>query len=222
MGDEVIANPGINSLKDLKGKTIGVVLGTSAQMILDLGLKKAGVPAGSVHEVNFTPAAAASAYESHHIPALALWIPPIVPATHAVSGTKVLVTDRNFIPSYQFPQFWLTMKSYAKAHPQLVTKFLEAWIMADNWRKAHPAQTVSMVSSTVGVEASALQPQVAATHWLSGSELAAIYRNNSEYAWYGKLEQFFVKDKLLPGVVPPSRFIDTSYFMKALKTDHQG
>ena len=74
----------------------------------------------------------------------------------------------------------------------------------------------------MGVPASALQPQVRATHWLSASELGAIYRNNSEYLWYAKLEQFFVRDKLLPKVVPQSQFIDTSYFMQALKADHLG
>jgi len=222
MGDEVVANPSITSVSALKGRTVAVVLGTSAQMILDLALKNAGLPPSSVNEVNFTPAAAASAYESHHIPALALWIPPIVPAAKAVSGTNVLVTDKNFMPAYQFPQFWITMKSYAKAHPQIVTKFLEAWIMADNWRMTHTAQTVNVVSSTVGVEASTLAAQVAATHWLSGSELGSIYRNHQEYAWYSKLEQFFVQDKLLTSVVPPNQFIDTSYFMNALKARHLG
>jgi sulfonate transport system substrate-binding protein len=221
-GDEVIANPGINTVSDLKGKTVGVVLGTSAQMILDLALKQAGVPTSSVKEVNFTPAAAASAYESHHIAALALWIPPIVPAVAAVQGTKVLVTDKNFIPSYQFPQYWLTMKSYAKSHPETVTKFLQAWIMADNWRASHTSQIVNIVSSKVGIPASSLQPQVGATQWLTASQLGAFYKTNAEYDWYTKLENFFVTDKLLPAVVPPQQFVNTSFFMKALRADHLG
>jgi sulfonate transport system substrate-binding protein len=220
-GDEVIANPGITSVADLRGKTVGVDLGTSAQMILDLALEQAGVPVSSVNEVNFTPAAAAAAYESHHLPALALWVPPIEPAIKAVAGTKVLVTDRNFTPSYEFPQFWLTMSSYAKANPQVVTKFLEAWIMADNWRASHLSQDVSIVSAATQIPASSLQAQVTATQWLTGAELAADYANNAEYAWFNKLEQFFVQDKLLTSAVPPSQFIDTSYFTAAMKADHR-
>jgi NitT/TauT family transport system substrate-binding protein len=219
-GDEVIANPGINSVADLRGKTVGVDLGTSAQMILDLALQQAGVPVSSVNEVNFTPAAGAAAYGSHHLPALALWVPPIVPAVKAVPGTKVLITDRNFTPAYEFPQFWLTMGSYAKANPRIVTKFLEAWILADNWRASHLSQDVSIVSAATQVPGSALEPQIAATKWLTGSDLAADYATNAEYAWYSKLEQFFVTDKLLTSVVPPSQFIDTSYFMAALRADH--
>jgi NitT/TauT family transport system substrate-binding protein len=219
-GDEVIANPGINSVADLRGKTVGVDLGTSAQMILDLALQQAGVPVSSVNEVNFTPAAGAAAYESHHLPALALWVPPIVPAVKAVPGTKVLITDRNFTPGYEFPQFWLTMGSYAKANPQIVTRFLEAWILADNWRASHLSQDVSIVSAATQIPASSLQPQIAATKWLTGSDLAADYSSNAEYAWYSKLEQFFVQDKLLTSVVPPAQFIDTSYFMAAMKADH--
>lgn len=219
-GDEVIANPGINSVSDLRGKTVGVDLGTSAQMILDLALQQAGVPVSSVNEVNFTPSAGAAAYESHHLPALALWVPPIVPAVKAVSGTKVLVTDKQFIPAYEFPQFWLTMSSYAKAHPQTVTKFLEAWIMADNWRASHLSQDVNIVSAATQVPASALQPQTTATGWLTGSQLESDYQSKAEYAWFQKLEQFFVTDKLLTSVVPPSQFIDTSYFAAAMKADH--
>jgi NitT/TauT family transport system substrate-binding protein len=219
-GDEVIANPGINSVSDLRGKTVGVDLGTSAQMILDLALQQAGVPVSSVNEVNFTPAAGAAAYESHHLPALALWVPPIVPAVSAVSGTKVLVTDKQFTPAYEFPQFWLTMSSYAKAHPQTVTKFLEAWIMADNWRASHLSQDVNIVSAATQVPASALQPQTTTTGWLTGSQLESDYQSNAEYAWFQKLEQFFVTDKLLTSVVPPSQFIDTSYFAAAMKADH--
>lgn len=219
-GDEVIANPGINSVADLRGKTVGVDLGTSAQMILDLALQQAGVPVSSVNEVNFTPAAGAAAYESHHLPALALWVPPIVPAVKAVPGTKVLITDRNFTPTYEFPQFWLTMSSYAQANPQVVTKFLEAWILADNWRASHLNQDVSIVSAATQVPASSLQPQIAATQWLTGSELATDYTNKTEDTWFSKLEQFFVQDKLLTSVVAPSQFINTSYFMNALKADH--
>lgn len=219
-GDEVIANPGIGSVSDLRGKTVGVDLGTSAQMILDLALQQAGVPVSAVNEVNFTPAAAAAAYESHHLPALALWVPPIEPAIKAVPGTKVLITDRNFTPAYEFPQFWLTMSSYAQANPQVVTKFLEAWIMADNWRATHLSQDVSIVSAATQVPASSLQAQVDATQWLTGAELATDYASNAEYAWYNKLEQFFVQDKLLTGVVPPAQFINTSYFMAAMKADH--
>jgi len=219
-GDEVIANPGIASVADLRGKTVGVDLGTSAQMILDLALEKAGVPVSSVNEVNFTPAAGAAAYESHHLPALALWVPPIVPAVKAVAGTKVLVTDRQFTPVYEFPQFWLAMKSYAQANPEVVTKFLEAWIMADDWRASHLNQDVSIVSAATQVPASSLQAQIPATEWLTGTQLAADYANNTEYTWYSKLEQFFVQDKLMTSAVPPAQFIDTSYFMAAMKADH--
>jgi ABC-type nitrate/sulfonate/bicarbonate transport system substrate-binding protein len=126
----------MKTVKDLKGQTVGVSKGTSAQMILGLALSQAfgSVKASGVTEEPFgTPAAAAQAYATHSIKALALWIPPIVAPAKSVPGTNVLVTDSNFITSSrQFPQFWLTMKSYAQQHPQTVTKFLEAWIKADN------------------------------------------------------------------------------------------
>lgn len=225
-GDEVIANPSIKTVKDLKGQTVGVSKGTSAQMILDLALTQAfgSVKASGVTEEPFgTPAAAAQAYSTHSIKALALWIPPIVAPTKAVPGTNVLVTDSNFITAErQFPQYWITMKSYAQKNPQIVTKFLRAWIMADNWRQTHTSQAVTMVANATQAKTSSLQPQVGATEWKSGSQLGQIYSTNAEYPWFQNLEQFFVQDGLLPSVVPPSQFINTSYFMNALKADGLG
>jgi NitT/TauT family transport system substrate-binding protein len=225
-GDEIVANPSIKTVQDLKGQTVGVSKGTSAQMILDLALTQAfgSVKASGVTEEPFgTPAAAAQAYSTHSIKALALWIPPIVSAAKAVPGTNTLVTDSNFItPQRQFPQFWLTMKNYAQQNPQVVTKFLQAWIKADNWRKAHTSQAVTMVAAATQTKAASLQPQVGATEWKSGSELGQIYSTNAEYSWFQNLEQFFVTDKLLPSVVPPSQFINTSYFTQALKADGLG
>jgi NitT/TauT family transport system substrate-binding protein len=193
-------------------------------MILDLALTQAfgSVKASGVTEEPFgTPAAAAQAYSTHSIKALALWIPPIVAPMKAVSGTNTLVTDSNFItPTRQFPQYWLTMKSYAQKNPQTVTKFLEAWIMADNWRQTHLPQAVTIVSNATQAKATSLQPGIAATDWKSGSQLAQIYSNNSEYPWFQNLEQFFVQDGLLPSVVPPSQFINTSYFTQALNSAH--
>lgn len=216
-GDEVIANPGITSVAQLKGKKVAVVLGTSAQMILDLALQKAGIPTSAVTAVNMTPATAAAAYSSHKVQALALWIPPIVAAQKAVPGSNVLVTDRNFSPAYQFPQQWITSNSYYQTHKSTLVKFLAAWILADNWRKTHFAQDVAMTSQATGIPASSLQPQIQATEWLSGQQLGRLYQSRAELGWYKKLEQFFVKDGLLSSVSPPSHFVKTGLFMQALK-----
>ena len=225
-GDEIVANPSIKTVQDLKGQTVGVSKGTSAQMILDLALDQAfgSVKASGVTEEPFgTPAAAAQAYSTGSIKALALWIPPIVSAAKAVPGTNTLVTDSNFITAQrQFPQFWLTMKSYAQQNPQVVTKFLQAWIKADNWRQTHTAQAVSMVAAATQTKPTSLQPQVGATVWESGTQLGQFYATNAEYSWFQNLEQFFVTDHLLPAVVPPSQFINTTYFTQALKADGLG
>jgi NitT/TauT family transport system substrate-binding protein len=217
-GDEVVANPGITSVTQLVGKKVAVVLGTSAQMILDLALKKAGISPTAVDQVNATPAEAAAAYSSHKVPALALWIPPIVSAVQAVPGTNVLVTDRNFTPQYEFPQYWITSSAFLKAHPNTVVKFLKAWILADDWRMQHFKQDVQLVSQVTGVPASSLTPQVKATQWLSGAQLGQIYQKGSELKWFKGLETFFVQDGLLPKVVDPRQFVDTAPFMQALRS----
>ncbi len=43
LADRVIAQPGITSIQQLRGKKVGVPEGTSGDMILQLALKKAGM-----------------------------------------------------------------------------------------------------------------------------------------------------------------------------------
>ena len=55
LSDRVIAQAGINSIADLKGKKVGVPEGTSGDMLLRLALAKAGMQIGDIEVIKMDP-----------------------------------------------------------------------------------------------------------------------------------------------------------------------
>lgn len=102
----IIANPnsGIRSVADLRGKTIGVLTGTSSHYGLLKQLQSAGLSATDVTVVNIGPAEARAAFEAGEIDAWAVW-PPFpeheqlagraieIPSSEAVIQSLVVVDD---------------------------------------------------------------------------------------------------------------------------------
>lgn len=65
--DRVIGRPGISTMRDLKGKKVGVPEGTSGDMVLNLALKKAGMTAADIQKVPMDPATVVSAFSAGQI-----------------------------------------------------------------------------------------------------------------------------------------------------------
>ena len=65
--DRVIAQDGITSMEELRGKTVGVPEGTSGDMILTLALEKAGMTKKDIKVVPMDPPTVVSAFSSKKI-----------------------------------------------------------------------------------------------------------------------------------------------------------
>ena len=93
--DMIVAKPGIKSLKDLKGKKVGVEIGLVEHLLLLNGLKKAGMSESDVTLVptptNQTPQVLASG----QVDAIGAWQPNSGEALKAVPGSKAIYTSAN-------------------------------------------------------------------------------------------------------------------------------
>jgi len=89
----VRSDAGIHSVKDLQGKTIALVLGSTSEFALDATLKKAGVNPSTVHKLNMSPPAMRTAWSNHSIDAAYVWDPVFDTISH--ENGKILSTDQN-------------------------------------------------------------------------------------------------------------------------------
>lgn len=91
--DMIVGKPGINSLKDLKGKKIGVEIGFVDHLLLLNGLKKNGLKESDVTLVNVPTNETPQVLASGDVAAIGAWQPNSGIALKLVPGSKPIYTS---------------------------------------------------------------------------------------------------------------------------------
>ena len=88
--DMIVAKPGIKSVKDLKGKKIGLEVGLVEHLMLLNALKKNGMTEADVTLVNTPTNQTPQAFPSPTLDAVAAWNPNAGQALKAVAGSTAI------------------------------------------------------------------------------------------------------------------------------------
>lgn len=91
--DMIVAKPGIESIKDLKGKKIGVEIGFVDHLLLLKALEANGLKEDDVTLVNVPTQETAKALASGDVDAIAAWQPNSGQALKAVPGSKTIFSS---------------------------------------------------------------------------------------------------------------------------------
>jgi NitT/TauT family transport system substrate-binding protein len=134
----VVALPEISAIADLKGKRIGVPVGTSYELFVRHMLASASLKPADVTLVNLDPTEVAAHLTSKDIAAGYVWSVDMAP------GNRVIFqkTDAQGL----FPDVIIFRAEVVKSRPEDIRAFLKAWFEAVEWRKANPAETLEIVS----------------------------------------------------------------------------
>ncbi|WP_373019678.1 ABC transporter substrate-binding protein [Thiomicrorhabdus sp.] len=93
--DMVIGAPGINSVKDLAGKKIGVEVGFVSHLLLLNALEKNGLTEADVELVNVPTNETPQVLASGQVDAIVAWQPSSGSALQLVPGSKAIYTSKN-------------------------------------------------------------------------------------------------------------------------------
>ncbi len=93
--DMVVAKPGIESVKDLKGKKIGVEVGFVSHLLLLKALEANGLTEADVTLVNVPTHETPKAFASGDVDAIVAWQPNSGQALKAVPGSKAIFTSKD-------------------------------------------------------------------------------------------------------------------------------
>jgi ABC-type nitrate/sulfonate/bicarbonate transport system substrate-binding protein len=142
----------IQSPKDLEGKKLGVLQGTTSQIFADRFIDKYGLK--NVQIVNLTTVAIQSSILSKEIDAGSIWQPFIYNVQKQLGPNGVVFADSDVYTGY----FNLAVQSdWAKANPNLVERVLRAHIKAEEFAKSNRDEAIALVASEIGLEKEALQ-----------------------------------------------------------------
>ncbi|AEN08499.1 MULTISPECIES: aliphatic sulfonate ABC transporter substrate-binding protein [unclassified Streptomyces] len=211
--DRVIAQPGIDSIQDLKGKKVGVPEGTSGEMALNLALQKAGMSEKDVEKVPMDPSTVVSAFVSGQIDGAGLWYPLIDTIKARKPGLKEVASTADFTDK-AFPTAFV---SPAKADKELTTKVVKVLQKANDWRAAHPEESVDAAAGLLKIDRKAVAADAANVETLSTGELVAKTKDGTVGGWLDGLGEFFVGTGQLPKA-PAS----TTYYEGDLYTEAYG
>lgn len=173
--DKVIAKPGIKSLKDLKGKKVGLELTLVEHLLLLKGLESVGLKQSDVELVNFPTNETPGALTSGQVAAVAAWYPTSGQALQAVAGSKAIWTSAD-VPGLIYDTVAVSPQSLATRKEDWA-KFTKVWYrIADFVRDpATQAEAVAIMAGKVGVKPEEYATAMPGTKFLSLEEAKKVF-----------------------------------------------
>lgn len=128
-GDAIIAKRGINTINDLKGKSVALAVPAPAQTMLITALESAGLSIEDVNVVKTTDnIAAAELFKSADVDAAVVWSPFDVEATSQVPGSKILLTTVE--QSHIIGDIMFAKDDVINSKREMINGFYEGWMRA--------------------------------------------------------------------------------------------
>lgn len=146
--DEIIAKPGINTVADLKGKTVAAEEGTVDHYLLLLALKKAGLTEKDVTFKNLLTDAAAAAFTSGKVDAVGVFA-PFTDQALKLKGSKAITTSADFPGA--IPDHLVTTAKLVKDNPKVVQGLVKTWFDTITWIKANKDPANAIMAKRGGV-----------------------------------------------------------------------
>lgn len=211
--DRVIAQPGISSIAELKGKTVGVPEGTSGDMLLRLALKEAGMTLDDVKIVPMDPSTVVTAFGSGQIDAAGIWYPFVDVIKKRIPDLAELSSNEDFFPEIAFPSSFIV--SDEKAGDDAVIVKVNAVIKdAIDFRRENPEQSVEITAKFLGVPAEPLLAESKLARLPSSEELEQLTAEGNVTNWFDTLAGLYAEFGKIENPLPASDFYLGELFTK--------
>lgn len=210
VSDELLANAeeGIMTAADLKGKTIASTAGTSAEIILDLVLKEAGLTQADVNIVEMDTNGAVSAMVSGNVDAAATWAPSTTVIKKQM-GDKVISLGSNgdYIDTVTFPGSFITTDKFASEHEDILVRFTAALMKAQDYREANIEEVCIWLAKEVEADEATMLETKDSGMWLTGEFLTEAVEDGTVEDYYKTQQKVFIDSGRIPSEVPVSDYI---------------
>ncbi|MDT0609182.1 aliphatic sulfonate ABC transporter substrate-binding protein [Streptomyces lancefieldiae] len=215
--DRVIAQPGIDSMRQLEGKTVAVPEGTSGDMILSLALEKAGMTKDDLKVVPMDPSTIVSAFSSQQVDAAGFWYPATATIKKQVPDLVELARNTDFEDDISFPTAFVAGNKLVADRPEKVKKVLAVLREAIAFRSAHTDEAVELTADKLRVPVDQVEADAANNKLLGVDELDALTRDGTVAKWLTGMNDYFVKTGKLKKPVDPKSYYTGDLFMGAGK-----
>jgi NitT/TauT family transport system substrate-binding protein len=209
--DMIVGGPGINSIKDLKGKKIGIEVTLVEHMLLLQALKDNGMSQSDVELVNTATDKTPETLASGKVSAIGAWYPLSGQALKQVPGSKPLFTSAE-AKGLIYDVLAVNPASYA-AHKEEWTKITAIYYKCVDYLKdpATKDDAIKIMAAKVGADAADYAKNIPGTHFLTLAEAKkALKKGPGLDSIYGSLEignQFNLDNKVYKDSQKPESYI---------------
>src|SRR5258708_24540114 len=212
-GDGIVANAGINRVKDLKGKHIGVNVGSVSQFFLEYVLQQNGMTDSDVTLVKMQQGDVPAALAANRVDAGVTWEPHLSKSVKA--GAKLIANSKE-TPGL-IVDIMVVRGDVLQANPTLGKGLMNAWNKSIEYWKANPDDADSIMQK--GLAGFYSTPDDIKAD-LSGATLFDLAHNQTFFSGTGKgtatatlqfAIDFYTKLKIITTPVKAADMIDASY-----------
>lgn len=140
---------GINQVQDLRGKSVGVTMGTNLTYFLDAMLQVHGVPSDKVNLTDLRTDAVISDFKAGRLDA-AVVFQPFLAKLEAEMGKRIKVFYGEDVYAFRF--ILVGKPSYIDSHPLEVRRVLSALLAANRVIRGHPVEARLAVGDALKID----------------------------------------------------------------------
>lgn len=209
---------GIQSVKDLAGKKIATPFASTAHYSLLNALHLAGVNASDVNLLDMEANDIWAAWQRGDIDGAYIWY-PVQDELLKDGGVVITGSDKLAEQGVVTGDLIVARNDFAKDHPDLVVKYLQALLKANDVYFNQPETAYADIASVLGISQDDAKSQASQFTWLTAKQqLSEEYLGSSMAKTLKDTADFLVEQKSIPSAPDLQTFqnaIDTSYLEKA-------
>ena len=148
-GDGIVVKSDIQSITDLKGRTVAYPPGQPSHFFLLALFEDAGMTMADIETREMEPDQAGSAFISGSVDAAVTWEPWLTKAANMQDG-KVLMSSRD--KPGLIADIFTVRNAYLEANPEVVEAFIKGWFKAVEYWKANPKESNLIMANALKID----------------------------------------------------------------------
>lgn len=210
--DQIIAAPGITDIAGLRGKKVAVEQGTVDHYLLLLALERAGLTEADVELKPLLTDAAAAAFVSGQVDAVAAFAPFTTTALGR-AGSAAIATSKDFPGA--IPDHLAFSSGFVKEHPEQVQAVVDTWFDTLAWIGANKEKAIEIMARKGGVSVTDYASYETGTTIFSREQNLAAFTPGGTPAnldfQAARIADFLVSTKLVDEMPPLDGLLDDTF-----------
>ncbi len=213
--DRVVAQAGIESMEDLRGKTVAVPEGTSGDMILTLALEDAGMTKEDINLVPMEPSSIVAALSSKQVDGAGFWFPALATVQQQVPDLVELAENSDFVDTVAFPTAFVAGNEVVESDPEKVDRVLKVLREATAFRAENMDEAIQLTAAFSALDPTQVEADAGNVQVLSLEEIDELTEDGTVNTWLSGMVDYFVAAGKLTDPVDPTEFYTGDLYLQA-------